>query len=79
MDELKTFSDAAAAAAVAFLQAMPEHEQKRIGALMAAGNSLSLSTVIHADGASAILFELILADGERRVLAHICGQQPTRQ
>ena len=76
---INTFLGAAGSVAEEFMGHMPEQDQKRIGALLAAGNGLSVSAAIQADGSATVLFEAILSDGTRRILAHVCAAQPTVQ
>lgn len=79
MKNIKTFTQTAGAAVGDFVAKMDEKERIRIGALFQAGNALSLSYVIQPDGASAVLFEALLADGTRRTLGHLSVDAPKIQ
>jgi len=79
MEKIKCFTEASIAALGCFLKAMPAEDQVRIDALLGAGNSLAMTHVIHSDGSSCVMFECLLADGTRRVLAHVNGKNPTVQ
>lgn len=79
MDAIKRFVAAAGPAVEEFLEAMPEQDKARAAGLLAAGNGLSISMVVQADGATTVLFEAALPDGTRRVLAHVCAAQTTMQ
>lgn len=79
MDIIKKFVDASGNAVNMFLSRMSAEEQARLAALFEAGNALAMSHVVQPDGSTAVLFEAILSDGSRRVLASICGASPTLQ
>ena len=79
MDIIKKFVDASGNAVNMFLSRMSAEDQARLAALFEAGNALAMSHVVHPDGSSAVMFEVVLSDGSRRVLASICGEVPTVQ
>lgn len=76
MKPIDNFINAAAEAAEYFLSQMQDEDQRTIAALLAAGNGLSLSRVIHPDGNGLIIFEAVLSDGSRKPLAHVATQIP---
>lgn len=79
MDAIKEFCRASGAAVERILAAMHPEDRARAEALFAAGNSFSLAHEVHPDGTATVLFECIMPDGRRRVLAHVNAQIPTVQ